>query len=99
MPINKQPAPSPTKYPAMTRQPPPLNCCDGCHKLTAREVEVACLVAGGHTSRGIGEALGISVRTVNTYREHLKAKLGVSSVAQLTRYVIEHKIEQQLEHS
>jgi DNA-binding CsgD family transcriptional regulator len=83
----------------MTRRHAPLSCCDGCHRLTAREVEVACLVAAGRTSRAIGEALGISVRTVNTYREHLKAKLGISSVAQLTRYVIEHKIEQQLEHS
>jgi DNA-binding CsgD family transcriptional regulator len=83
----------------MTRKTPPLSCCDGCHRLTAREVQVACLVAAGRTSREIGESLGISMRTVNTYREHLKAKLGCSSVAQLTRYVIEHKIEEQLEHT
>jgi DNA-binding NarL/FixJ family response regulator len=80
--------------PAMTRRPPPLTCCDGCHTLTEREVQVIRGIATGQTSREIGEDLGISLRTVNTYREHLKKKLGISSVAQLTRYVIEHKIDQ-----
>lgn len=80
----------------MTRRPPPLSCCAGCHRLTQREVQVVCLIAAGRTSREIGEELGIRLRTVNTYREHLKAKLGISSVAQLTRYVIEHRIEEQL---
>lgn len=78
----------------MVPRQPPLKCCAGCHRLTLREVQVLCLIADGHTSREIGTELAISVRTVNSYREHLKAKLGTSSVAQLTRYVIEHKIEQ-----
>ena len=77
----------------MTRRTPPLTCCDGCHRLTAREVEVVQLVSRGLTSRRIGEELGISVRTVNTYREHIYEKLEISTVAQLTRYVIEHKID------
>ncbi len=53
------------------------------------------MIAQGMTSRAIAEELGIRLRTVNTYREHLKQKLGISSVAGLTRYVIEHRIEQQ----
>jgi DNA-binding CsgD family transcriptional regulator len=78
----------------MTRRSPSLNCCAGCHDLTAREVQVLRLVAAGHTSREIAGELGIGLRTVNTYREHLKEKLGISSVAELTRYVIAHKIDQ-----
>jgi two-component system nitrate/nitrite response regulator NarL len=78
----------------MTRKTPPLNCCDGCHRLTMREVQVLRLIASGHTSKEIAGELGISLRTVNTYREHLKEKLEISSVAQLTRYVIAHKIDQ-----
>jgi DNA-binding CsgD family transcriptional regulator len=77
----------------MTRRNPPLTCCDGCHRLTVREVEVLRLVARGQTSRQIGEQLGIGMRTVNTYREHLKEKLEISTVAELTRYVIAHKID------
>ncbi len=78
---------------AMTRRNPPLTCCDGCHRLTVREVEVLRLVARGQTSRQIAEQLGIGMRTVNTYREHLKEKLEISTVAELTRYVIAHKID------
>lgn len=71
---------------------PTLTCCDGCRRLSPREVQVLCGIADGRTSRGIAEDLRISMRTVNTHREHLKQKLGVSSVAGLTRYVIEHGI-------
>ena len=54
-----------------------------------------CGIAAGGTSKSIAKELGISVRTVNTHREHVKLKLNVSSVAQLTRYVISHRIEEQ----
>ncbi len=78
----------------MTRSRPPLTCCAGCHSLTAREVQILHLIANGRTSRAIAEELGISMRTVNTHREHLKEKLAISSVAGLTRYAIEHHIDQ-----
>lgn len=61
--------------------------------ITARERQVLVRVAAGKTSREIAGELGISPRTVETYRESLTRKLGVSSVAGLTRYVIEHRIE------
>jgi two-component system NarL family response regulator len=36
--------------------------------------------------------LEISVRTVETHRKNIKRKLGISSTAGLTRYVLEHGV-------
>jgi DNA-binding CsgD family transcriptional regulator len=58
--------------------------------LSRRERQVAVRVAAGLTSKQIAAALGVSLRTVNTYRESLARKLGASSPAVLTRYVLEH---------
>ena len=62
--------------------------------LTPREVEVLILVARGLTNRGIAEELGISPRTVETHRERVMAKLRIRSVAGLTRFVVEHELDQ-----
>ncbi|WP_284352636.1 response regulator transcription factor [Roseisolibacter agri] len=56
--------------------------------LSRRERQVAVRVAAGLTSKQIAGALGIGLRTVNTYRESLARKVGGSSPAILTRYVI-----------
>jgi non-specific serine/threonine protein kinase len=47
--------------------------------LTAREREVAVLVAGGRSNREIATALGISERTTETHVRHILAKLGGAS--------------------
>lgn len=57
--------------------------------LTVREREVLTLVAGGETSKEIADRLGISPRTVESHRENLSHKLGIRSVAQLTRFAVE----------
>jgi len=57
--------------------------------LSRREQQVAVRVAAGLTSKQIASMLGLAIRTVNTYRESLARKLGASSAAALTRYVIE----------
>jgi two-component system, NarL family, nitrate/nitrite response regulator NarL len=62
------------------------------HDLTPREREVLRLVAQGHTSRGIAAILRVSVRTVHSHREHISRKLGIRSVAGLTRFAIAHDI-------
>ncbi|GAA3109822.1 response regulator transcription factor [Rhizobium viscosum] len=59
-------------------------------RLTRREHEVARLVAAGKSNREIGDELGISEATVETHRKHLKRKLGVSTTADLVRFVLEH---------
>jgi RNA polymerase sigma factor (sigma-70 family) len=61
--------------------------------LTNREREVMLLVAEGLTNREIGERLEISPRTVETHRERVMSKLRVRSVAELTRFVVEHDLD------
>lgn len=60
--------------------------------LTPREREVLARIAAGMTSKEIAASLGVSLRTVNTHREHLAKKLSTSSVAALIRYAIDHGI-------
>ncbi len=57
--------------------------------LTPREREVLVLVCSGRTSREIGDQLSISPRTVETHREKLARKLGIRTVAGLTRFALE----------
>jgi two-component system response regulator NreC len=56
--------------------------------LSSRENEVLQLVAEGKTSRGIASALHISTKTVETHRRQIMQKLGVNTVAELTKYAV-----------
>jgi DNA-binding NarL/FixJ family response regulator len=58
--------------------------------LSRRERQVAVRVAEGLSSKQIAAHLGIALRTVNTYRESLARKLGASSAAVVTRFVLEN---------
>jgi DNA-binding NarL/FixJ family response regulator len=58
-------------------------------QLTARERQVLVGVAQGRTNREIALELGISHRTVETHRESLMRKLGIRTVAGLTRIALE----------
>ena len=62
--------------------------------ITNREREVLVLVAEGLTNREIGERLDISPRTVETHRERVMTKLRIRTVAGLTRFVVEHGLDQ-----
>jgi predicted ATPase/DNA-binding CsgD family transcriptional regulator len=55
--------------------------------LTARQHEVAALVAEGLSNKDIAERLVISKRTVDSHIEHILAKLGVSSRIQIAAWV------------
>ncbi|MFC5181412.1 ATP-binding protein [Actinomadura harenae] len=55
--------------------------------LTAREREVAVLVARGLSNREIADRLSVARRTVDTAVEHILAKLGLSSRAQIAAWV------------
>ena len=57
--------------------------------LTAREREVLDGIARGLTNKEIAAELGISHRTVETHRESLMRKLGIRTVAGLTRFVLD----------
>jgi two-component system nitrate/nitrite response regulator NarL len=56
--------------------------------LTPRELQVVALVVDGYSSLQIGEQLGISKRTVDTYRANVREKLQISSSSELVRYAI-----------
>jgi DNA-binding CsgD family transcriptional regulator len=56
------------------------------HPLTAREFEVARLVAQGLTNAEIGEQLFVSPRTASAHMEHILAKLGVARRAEIAAW-------------
>jgi DNA-binding NarL/FixJ family response regulator len=60
--------------------------------LTAREVEVLCLVAQGLTDAQVAEQLVISPRTVNWHLTIIYSKIQVSSRCAATRYALEHHL-------
>ena len=55
-------------------------------RLTPREREVLRLLALGYTNREVADELSISVRTVETHRASILAKLRVRTRADLVRY-------------
>jgi two-component system response regulator NreC len=58
--------------------------------ITEREAEVLRLVALGNTSKEVADMLVLSVRTVESHRRHLQAKLRCETRAQLVRYALDH---------
>lgn len=57
-------------------------------RLSSRELQILVLIGQGRTTRQIAEALKLAVSTVETFRERLKTKMGLSSGPELTRYAI-----------
>jgi DNA-binding CsgD family transcriptional regulator len=62
------------------------------HGLTARELEVLRLVAGGRSNREIAAALVISEHTVARHLQNIFAKLGVSSRTAATAFAFAHDL-------
>ena len=60
--------------------------------LSPREREVIHLIAGGKSSKEIGQVLVTSPRTVDTYRNRLMEKLGLHSVADVTRWSVQREV-------
>ena len=60
--------------------------------LTSVEVNILRLVADGRTNPQAAAALGLSPRTVETYRQRLMRKLDLGSVAALVKYAIRNGI-------
>jgi two-component system, NarL family, response regulator NreC len=58
--------------------------------LTDREVDVLRRIALGHTNREIAEQLYLSVRTVETHRQHIQRKLSLDTRAELVAYAVKH---------
>ncbi len=60
--------------------------------LSEREMQTFELIGEGKTAREIATELGVAVKTVNTFRENIKAKLQIDSANRLTRVAIEWKL-------
>ena len=60
--------------------------------LTAKERAVLQLVAEGRTTKYIATELDVSEKTVEKHRQHIMEKLGLHSVAELTKYAIREGI-------
>ena len=56
--------------------------------LSAREREVLQLLAEGKSTKEIASCLHISAKTVETHRRQTMRKLGIHSIAELTKYAI-----------
>lgn len=63
--------------------------------LTPRERDVLVGITRGDTNKQIASHLGISHRTVETHRESLMDKLGIRTVAGLTKLAIEEGLAQE----
>src|SRR5205823_11920730 len=61
--------------------------------LSEREVEVVRHLGRGHSTDQIAAALGISPRTVSTYRDRLKEKLGVQATSELVMWAVLAEME------
>jgi DNA-binding NarL/FixJ family response regulator len=70
----------------LTRTDPPGS------PLTPREREVLQLVAEGHTTKAVAHVLGLTAKTVETYRTNIMRKLNIHETAGLVRYAIRHRL-------
>jgi two-component system response regulator NreC len=60
--------------------------------LTSREKEILKLFAEGFVNREISEQLDISIRTVETHKNHIMKKLELKSTVELIKFAIRNKI-------
>jgi predicted ATPase/DNA-binding CsgD family transcriptional regulator len=73
-------------------RPAPAAAAKDAFELSARELEVARLVADGLSNPAIASALFVSVATVKTHVSHILAKLALDSRTQLARWVAGHDL-------
>jgi two-component system invasion response regulator UvrY len=60
--------------------------------LSNREIQVLRCLALGRTNREIADAYGLSIKTVDTYRSRLLAKLNLRNNAELSRFAIQNRL-------
>ena len=61
-------------------------------RLSDRELQVFRLIGGGMSVREIAGKLVLSVKTVETHREHIKEKLNLKSSNELLRYAVQYGV-------
>ena len=58
-------------------------------RLSDRELEVFRLIGQGHGTRQIAENLHLSVKTIETYRAHIKEKMNIDNATELVRQAVQ----------
>ena len=62
------------------------------HPLAPRECEILRKIAKGQSTRSIAVELGVGVKTIETHRRRIMAKLNRHSVAELTQYAVKEEL-------
>jgi tetratricopeptide (TPR) repeat protein len=78
------------QFRSIGHRPPPRSVGGGVAGLTARELEVARLVAKRRSNKAIGKELDMSARTASTHLSNIYQKLGIRSRGELADLVREH---------
>jgi DNA-binding NarL/FixJ family response regulator len=60
-------------------------------ELSPRERVIVQLIAEGHSNRDMSEALGLSLKTIESHRASLMRKLKLKSTAAIVRYAIRNQ--------
>ena len=61
-------------------------------RLSRRELQVLKLIVEGSTSNEVGALLGLSPKSVDTYRSRMMAKLEIDDLATLVKFAIRHGV-------
>lgn len=61
-------------------------------RISAREREIVQLLCEGATNKEVATKLGLSVKTIETHRKNIMAKLGLQYFSQMVAYAIRNKI-------
>jgi len=67
----------------------PIN---GVDMLSDRELEVFELIGKGSSTRKIADDLNLSIKTIDTYKSHIKAKLNIKNSTELIQFATEWSI-------
>jgi DNA-binding NarL/FixJ family response regulator len=59
-------------------------------RITDRERQVLRLIVDGHTSNEVAKLLGLSPKSVDTYRSRIMLKLGIGDLPGLVKFAIRH---------
>lgn len=61
-------------------------------RLSDREYQIFQLLVAGKSVTGIAEGLSLSAKTISTHKLRLMQKMHMHSIAELTRYALEHRL-------
>ena len=62
------------------------------HQLTTREIEILKLAAAGLTNKEIADKLFISVKTVDTHKNHIMNKLKLKNSVEMALFAVKHNL-------